>query len=76
MQNLCVDNRIWDTGDINRHYWYGRSGGGIEIVHPMITDKTGNEGSATAPMTVASGTTMASLPRTERMHCASVGCGR
>lgn len=75
VQNLCFASGAWTAAQINRHYWYGTCGGSMLVRHPMITTKTGNEGTATADATVT-GATMASLPRTERMYCATMGCGR
>ena len=65
MQNFLYDNTILTAAQINRHRWHGRIGGPVKVMHQMYTDKLTNEGSATANGT-ATGTTVASLPRTQR----------
>lgn len=75
VQNLEFSNAVWDAAQINRHRWYGRVGGATLLRHPFLTTKLTNEGTATANGT-ATNTTVVSLPRTERMYCASMGCGR
>lgn len=57
---LVYANAIWDAAQKNRHRWWGRPGGGIEVYHPLVTDKLANEGSATANGT-ATGTTVAAM---------------
>ena len=60
LQSLCYDNSAWTAEQVNRSYWWGRPGGGVEVYHPMLTDKLANEGTATATGT-ATGTTVVSL---------------
>src|SRR3990167_1250052 len=35
---------LWDAVQINRHYWYGTIGGGIELVYPLATNDYTNKG--------------------------------
>lgn len=75
IQNLVYTNSIWDASQKNRHRWYGTPGGAVVLRHPMITTKLTNEGTGTGNGS-ATGTVVASLPRTERCYGASMGCGR
>ena len=68
MMSLAYDNQIWDAGMKNRHRWHGRPGGPVKVLHPFLTDKLVNEGTATADGT-ATGTTMTSIPRVTRPGC-------
>lgn len=76
LQNLVYTTGLWSAAQVNRHYWYGTPGGAVSVRHPMITTKTANEGTATANITLVNSPGMSSIPRTERMHCATMGCGR
>lgn len=76
VQNLVYASGLWDAAQVNRHYWYGTPGGAVAVRHPMITTKTANEGTATAAITLVNSPGMSSIPRTERMYGAMMGCGR
>lgn len=57
---------IYKSGGINaaqcnRHMWWGRGQGDLEVYHPFFTTKLSNEGTATANGT-ATGTTVVSVP--------------
>lgn len=53
---FAYDDAIWTDAEVNRARWWGRPFGGIQVYHPLITDKLTNEGAATANGT-ATGTT-------------------
>lgn len=72
---LCYDNSQWTAAQANRHRWWGCSGGGIDVVQPMITTDLTNKGTATANGT-ATGTTMTSSPKVERCYASMMGVGR
>lgn len=75
---VCYDNTIWTAADVNRHYWWGCAPGGpstVKVWQPFWTSELTNKGTAVANGT-ATGTTMASLPRVERMWGSMMGCGR
>lgn len=75
IQHFAYDNTIWDSAKANRHRWWGRPGGAVQVLHPLVTDKLANEGTATAAGT-ATGATMASLPRVQRPGVGILcGCG-
>lgn len=57
---LVVASGILDAAAINRAKWWGRPNGGLQVYHPLVTDKLSNEGSATANGT-ASGTTVVGM---------------
>lgn len=76
VQNIVYSTTTLDAEMVNRHYWYGTPGGAVLVRHPLLTTKTNNEGTATANITLTGSPAMASLPRTERMYCATMGCGR
>jgi len=74
----CYDSTLWDAAKVNRHYWWGCAPGGpstVKVWHPFWTSDLGNRGTAVADGT-ATGTSMASLPRVERMWGSMMGCGR
>ena len=75
---LCYGSTIWTADLVNRHKWWGVAPGGpstVAVWHPFWTDGLTNKGTATANGT-ATGTTVASLPRVERMWGSMMGCGR
>ena len=44
----CIDGgSLWSASQINRHYWYGSPGGGIELVYPLVTNDYTNKGTIT-----------------------------
>ena len=60
LEHFVYVDRIITAAEVNRHRWWGRPSGAMKVCHPMVTDKLGNEGSATADGT-ATGATVASL---------------
>lgn len=74
----CYDSTLWDASAVNRHFWWGCAPGGpstVKVWHPFWTSDLNNRGTAVANGT-ATGTSMASLPRVERMWGSMMGCGR
>lgn len=60
IEHFCYASGIWTAAQVNRARWWGRPGGGVEVYHPLVTDKLTNEGTATANGS-ATGTTVAAL---------------
>jgi hypothetical protein len=72
---IAVSQTIWGAEQRNRHRWWGRVGGAHLIQHPLVTDKTTNEGTGTANVT-ATGTTVVAFPRVQRPGgMCMMGCG-
>lgn len=66
---------IWDAAAVNRAMWWGRPHGGLNVYHPLVTDKLNNEGSGTANGT-ATGTTVAAFATPVVRPCtATMGLG-
>ena len=57
---LAVANEVFSAADVNRARWWGRAKGGLDVYHPLYTDKLANEGSATAAGS-ATGTTLVTM---------------
>lgn len=75
---LCYDDAIWSSADVNRARWWGVAPGGpstVQVWHPLWTSDLTNKGLATANGT-ATGTTMTSMPKVERMWGSMMGVGR
>lgn len=67
VQNFVYDDTAFTAAHANRHKWWGRPIGGpstVSVMHPLLTDKLTNEGTATADGTTSAA--MASLPKTAR----------
>ena len=78
---LCMDGTTQFTAaDVNRHRWWGVAPGGpstVEVWVPMWTEDLDNKGtSGNGDSYGASGTTMQSLPKVERMGAGLLGVGR
>ena len=73
LQHCVIDDTIWSAAQRNRHYYYGTIGGGVEVQHPMVTDKLENEGSATANLDNSNG--IRPIPRVERRWGSMMGVG-
>ena len=51
---ICLESgALWDAARINRHYWYGAPGGGIELVYPLLTNDYTNKGTVNGATLVA-----------------------
>ena len=75
---VMYHDAILSAADVNRHYWWGCAPGGpstMKVWHPLWSDSLANKGTAVADG-AATGTTMASIPRVERMWGSLMGCGR
>ena len=73
LQHCVIDETIWTGAQRNRHYHYGIIGGGVEVQHPMVTDKLGNEGSAIAVLGSSNG--IRPIPRVGRRWGSIMGVG-
>ena len=52
--------QLWDAAEVNRAMWWGRPHGGLQVYHPLLTEKLIDEGSAAETLT-ATGTTLSSF---------------
>jgi hypothetical protein len=57
IEHFTYDNTLWTAAQVNRHHWYGRPGGAVQVYHPLWTETLTNKGTATADGT-NSGTTV------------------
>ena len=75
LEAMSYDNTLWDAATVNRARWWGRPGGGLEVYHPLFTDKLTNEGTGTADGTASGTTVAASLIPMVRPGQAMLGFG-
>lgn len=52
--------QLWTAAMVNRAMWWGRPHGGLQVYHPLLTDKLVDEGSGAETLT-ATGTTVTNL---------------
>ncbi len=72
IQCLVYDSTIVAADRRNRHRWWGRPGGAVAVLHPLLTDKVTNEGTATANGTVT-GSTMTTISKVQRAGAGMLG---
>ena len=75
MAFLCYDDAIWTDADVNRARWWGRPFGGIQVYHPLMTNKLTNEGAATANGTATGTTNVGAAIPVVRPGMAMMGMG-
>ena len=68
-------NAILDAAAVNRCRWWGRPHGGMQVYHPLVTDKLANEGSATANGTATGSVMVAMAAPVQRPGSAMMGMG-
>lgn len=75
MGNVVYHNAQLDAAAVNRARWWGRPQGGLAVYHPFWTDKTVNEGTATATASMVGPTVAAFAIPVQRPGSAMLGMG-
>ena len=67
--------QLWDVAAVNRARWWGRPHGGLQVYHPLVTDKLVDEGSAAETLTATGSTGAAFATPCVRPGSALMGMG-
>lgn len=76
LQHLAIEGgTIWSAAQVNRAMWWGRPGGGLDVYHPLVTDKLADEGSSAETLTASGTTVVAFTTPVVRPGSAMMGMG-